>query len=1303
MTESQRESRIPNPESRIANPESGTAKPESGTAKPESRTANPESRTANPESRIPDPAGSRMPDPARRLRSLLDRRILILDGAMGTMIQRYKLTEADFRGERFAKHSRDLKGDSDVLVLTRPDVISAIHHEYLAAGADIIETNTFGGTVIAQGDYGLEGAVYDINVEGARLARAAADEWSARTPDRPRFVAGSMGPTNRTLSISPDVNNPAFRATTFDEMRAAYETQTRGLIEGGSDLLLLETIFDTLVAKAALVAIENVFDQLGVRLPLIISVTITDRSGRTLSGQTIDAFYTSIRHAKPFSVGINCALGARDMRAYLAELARLAECYVTSYPNAGLPNAFGEYDERPEETAALLRDFASSGFVNILGGCCGTTPDHIKAIAAAINGVAPRPRPADSWLDASREQPPTTQPYSQFSGLEVLTIRPDSNFQMIGERTNVTGSARFARLIKSGNYAEAVGVAADQVRGGANLIDVNMDEGMLDSEQAMTTFLNYIATEPEIARVPVVVDSSKWSVLEAGLKCIQGKGVVNSISLKEGEEDFLQKARTIHRYGAGVVVMAFDETGQADTVQRKVAICQRAYKLLTEHAGFDPTDIIFDPNILAIATGLEEHNDYAINYIEATKIIKATCPGVKVSGGVSNLSFSFRGNDVVREAIHSAFLYHAIKAGMDMGIVNAGQLVVYEDIPKDLLEHVEDIIFNRRPDATERLVQFAESVKGSGKKRDADLAWREGTVAARLSHALVHGIVDFIEADVEEARQQYADPLHIIEGPLMDGMKVVGDLFGAGKMFLPQVVKSARAMKKAVAYLLPYMEEQKRLTGGSSSQGRVLMATVKGDVHDIGKNIVAVVLGCNNYEVIDLGVMVPAAKILDAAIEHKADVIGLSGLITPSLDEMAFVAREMDRRQFTLPLLIGGATTSRQHTAVKIAPEYNRSVVHVLDASRAVDVVSSLLGDGRSAFDAANRVSQAEIRESYAARRQKPLLTYDQAFANRLQTDWDEHVIASPWFVGRRYLDDVPLADIAKFIDWTFFFSAWELKGRFPAILDHAEYGPPARELYDNAQSLLRRIIDEKLLRANGVYAFWPANTVGDDIVVYTDDSRREELGRFPMLRQQEEIADRRPNRSLADFIAPRESGVPDYLGMFAVTAGLGADELVRGFEQDHDDYNAIMVKALADRLAEAFAEYLHAQARRDWGYGEQESLSSEDLIAEKYRGIRPAYGYPACPDHSEKFKLFQLLDAGRQGISLTDSGAMLPAASVSGLYFSHPKAKYFNVGRIGRDQLESYAKRKGVSIEEAERWLSPYLAYDPVTTGAPA
>jgi 5-methyltetrahydrofolate--homocysteine methyltransferase len=1236
--------------------------------------------------------------PDQTLVALLAKRVLILDGAMGTMIQRYKLTEADFRGSRFVDHPRDLRGNSDLLVLTRPDVIGAIHREYLAAGADIIETNTFTSTAIAQADYGLEALAYELNREGARLAREAVDEWTAQTPDRPRFVAGSMGPMNRTLSLSPKVEDPAFRGMTFDEARTAYEDQVRGLIDGGADLLLLETIFDTLNAKAGIVAIENVFEALGRRLPVFISVTVTDRSARTLSGQTLDAFYASVRHARPMALGINCALGAREMRPHLEELGRLAESYVLCYPNAGLPNAFGQYDQLPDETGQLLKEFVTGGLANIVGGCCGTTPDHISAIANAVEGLTPRALPGRSWVSAADRGPRTADRvhYTQFSGLETLTIGPDSNFQMIGERTNVTGSAKFARLIKNGDFAQAAQVAAEQVRNGANMIDVNMDEGMLDSEQAMTTFLNYIATEPEIARVPVMVDSSKWSVIEAGLKCIQGKGVVNSISLKEGEADFLHKARLVQRYGAGVVVMAFDEIGQADTIERKVSICQRAYKLLTEEAGFDPTDIIFDPNILAIATGLEEHNDYAVNYIEATRIIKATCPGVKVSGGVSNLSFSFRGNDVVREAIHSAFLFHAIKAGMDMGIVNAGQLVVYEDIPADLLEHVEDIIFNRRADATERMVQFAEQVKGTGKKKEEDVVWRQGTVEARLSHALVHGLVDFIEADVEEARAKYTRPLDIIEGPLMDGMKVVGDLFGAGKMFLPQVVKSARAMKKAVAYLLPFMEEEKQRSGGPSSQGRIVMATVKGDVHDIGKNIVGVVLGCNNYEVIDLGVMVPAAKILDAAIEHKADLIGLSGLITPSLDEMVFVAHEMTRQKFTLPLLIGGATTSRQHTAVKIAPEYSGPVVHVLDASRAVDVVSSLLGSGRQAFDRANREAQQEIRDKYVTRREKPLLTLEQARANRLRLNWDNHEIASPWFLGRRYLDDLPLDTVAKFIDWTFFFSAWELKGRFPAILDHPEYGPAARDLYGHATSLLDRIIAEKLLQARASYAFWPANSDGDDIVVYGDDSRREALARFPMLRQQEVPPDTRPNLSLADFIAPVDSGVPDYLGMFAVTAGLGAEELAREFERDHDDYNAIMVKALADRMAEASAEYLHAQARRDWGYGEREQLSPADLIAEKFRGIRPAYGYPACPDHSEKFKLFELLDATRQGIRLTEHAAMFPAASVSGLYFSHPQSKYFNVGRIARDQVESYARRKNVSVEEVEKWLGSSLAYDP-------
>jgi 5-methyltetrahydrofolate--homocysteine methyltransferase len=1226
----------------------------------------------------------------------LSERILILDGAMGTMVQRHKLTEADFRGDRWKDHSHDLKGNNDVLVLTRPDVIGAIHREYLEAGADIIETNTFSSNVISQRDYGLQDAVYDLNLAGARVAREAADEYTAKTPDKPRFVAGSIGPTNTTLSISPDVNNPSFRAATFDQLKDGFKDQIRGLIDGGVDILLAETIIDTLSAKAAIVAIEEVEAEKGVRLPLMISVTITDRSGRTLSGQTIDAFYTSVAHAKPWCIGINCALGAADMRPYMEELSRLADCWVHSYPNAGLPNAFGEYDEQPEETGRLLRDFASSGFANILGGCCGTTPDHIGAIAAAVTGLPPRKKPSGGFLaDDTSKSLPTA--FLELAGLEALTVRPDSNFQMIGERTNVTGSKKFARLVKDNNWTEATTVAMEQVRGGANIIDVNMDEGMLDSEQAMTTFLNYIATEPEIARVPIMIDSSKWSVIEAGLKCVQGKSVVNSISLKEGEEDFLHKAELVRRYGAAVVVMAFDETGQADTVERKVEICQRAYKLLTEKAGFDPSDIIFDPNILAIATGLEEHNRYAINFIEATRIIKETCPGVKISGGVSNLSFSFRGNDIVREAIHSAFLLHAIKAGMDMGIVNAGQLVVYEDIPKDLLEHVEDVLFDRRPDATERLVTFADSVKGSGKKREVDLSWREKPVAERLAYALIHGVVDFIEVDTEEARKTFDKPLQVIEGPLMDGMKIVGDLFGAGKMFLPQVVKSARAMKRAVAYLEPFMEAEKAAQAAAGidmkPQGKVLMATVKGDVHDIGKNIVGVVLGCNNYEVVDLGVMVSMEKILTTAVEQKVDIIGLSGLITPSLDEMVHVAGEMERRKMTLPLLIGGATTSRQHTAVKIAPVYSGPTVHVLDASRAVDVVSSLLSDDkRPRFLDKNAKEQDELREKYGNRKPRALLTYEAAKENHLKTDWDTLEIAVPWFVGKRTLDNEPLEKIVPYIDWTFFFSAWDLKGRFPAIFDHPDYGKPARELYDHAQTLLKRIVSEKRFTAKGVYGFWPANTIGDDIVVYKDDARSAELARFHMLRQQEPIADGRPNRSLADFVAPKESMAPDYIGAFAVTTGIGVEDLVKEFEAEHDDYHAIMAKALADRLAEAFAEYLHAQARKDWGYGKQEQLTPEDLAAEKYRGIRPAFGYPACPDHTEKKTLFELLDAPAQGITLTENFAMWPAASVSGLYFSHPQAKYFNVGRIGRDQLEDYAKRKGMSITDAERWLSPNL-----------
>ena len=1221
-----------------------------------------------------------------RLPDLLATRILLLDGAMGTMIQRCTLTEADFRGERLRHHGRDLKGNNDLLILTRPDVIGEIHRAYLAAGADIIETNTFSSTAIAQADYGLESLAYELSLEGARLARAAADEWTRRTPERPRFVAGAIGPTNRTLSISPDVGNPAFRAVTFDGVVAAYTDHVRGLIEGGADLLLLETIFDTLNAKAAIKAILDVFDEKGVALPLMISVTITDRSGRTLSGQTLDAFYASIRHAHPFSVGLNCALGAREMRPHLAELARIAESYVTCYPNAGLPNAFGEYDELPDETAALLREFADAGFVNILGGCCGTTPDHIRALDAAVAGLRPRPIPVRAPA------------FTQLSGLETLTIRPDSNFIMVGERTNVTGSKRFARLVTSGDFVEAAHVALDQVRGGANILDVNMDEGMLDSEAAMTTFLNLIATEPDIARVPVMVDSSKWTVLEAGLKCVQGKGVVNSISLKEGEDDFLRKARTIHRYGAAVVVMAFDEQGQADTIDRKVSICQRAYKLLIEQADVDPADIIFDPNVLAIATGLEEHNDYAINFIEATKAIKASCPGVKVSGGISNLSFSFRGNDIVREAIHSAFLFHAIKAGLDMGIVNAGQLIVYEDIPKDLLEHVEDVIFNRRPDATERLVQFAETVKGGSTKRTLDLAWRAAPVEQRLSHALVHGVVDFIEADVEEARQKLPRPLDVIEGPLMDGMKIVGDLFGAGKMFLPQVVKSARAMKKAVAYLLPYMEEEKQRSGSSrQAQGKVVMATVKGDVHDIGKNIVGVVLGCNNYEVIDLGVMVPAARILQTAIDEHADMIGLSGLITPSLDEMVFVAGEMERLGLTLPLLIGGATTSKPHTAVKIAPAYSQPVVHVHDASRAVDVVSTLLNPAqRTPFVAGNRTAQQRIREQHGAVRRRPLLSWKAARENRLRLQWTRDAIVRPSFTGARLLDDVDLRDVVPYIDWTFFFTAWELKGRFPAILEHPRYGAAARELYEHAQQLLEQIVAEKLLTLRGVYGFWKANTVGEDIVISDPGSRIPEPVMFNMLRQQEDSGDSKPNLSLADFIAPIESGLADYLGAFAVTAGIGADALVRHYEADHDDYHAIMVKALADRLAEAFAEYMHARARRDWGYGAGEQMTNDDLIHERYRGIRPAFGYPACPDHSEKTKLFALLDAGRAGMGLTESCAMYPAASVSGLYFAHPQAKYFTVGRVGRDQVEDYASRKGMAVADVERWLSSNMANDP-------
>ena len=1196
-----------------------------------------------------------MSEAETRLRALLEERIVVLDGAWGVLLQGRGLTEEDFRGERFADHSRDLKGDPDLLNLTRPEIIAETHRAYFDAGADITTTNTFTATSIGQADYGLADAVYDMNVEGARLAREAA----SLAPDR--FVAGSVGPLNVTLSLSPKVEDPAFRTVTFDRVYEAYAEQIRGLRDGGVDLLLIETIFDTLNAKAAIAAARDVAPE----LPLWISVTIVDRSGRTLSGQTVEAFWLSVEHAEPLCVGVNCALGAAEIRPYVADLARSAPTYVSCHPNAGLPNAFGGYDEGPALTSGLLREFAEEGLLNIVGGCCGTTPEHTRAIADTTRGLTPRRVPPRRALTA-------------FSGLEPFTIGPDTNFVMVGERTNVTGSARFRDLIKGGDFQTALEVALEQVRGGANILDVNMDEGMLDSEQAMTTFLNLVATEPEVARLPIMVDSSKWSVLEAGLRCIQGKGIVNSISLKEGEEAFLEKARGVRRFGAGVVVMAFDEQGQAETVERKVAICERAYRLLIEQAGFPPEDLVFDPNVLAVATGIEEHAGFAKAFIEATREIKRRCPGSKVSGGISNLSFSFRGNDVVREAMHSAFLYHAITAGLDMGIVNAGQLVVYEDIPPDLLERVEDVIFDRRPDATDRLVSFAETVRGEGTKRELDLSWREAPVAKRLEHALVHGIVDFVEADVEEARQAFARPLDVIEGPLMDGMKVVGDLFGAGKMFLPQVVKSARAMKRAVAYLEPYMEQDQ---AGSSGQGKIVLATVKGDVHDIGKNIVGVVLGCNSYEVIDLGVMVSADRILDTAAEEGAHAVGLSGLITPSLDEMVSVAQEMERRGLELPLLIGGATTSKQHTAVKIAPAYSAPTVHVLDASRVVGVVSDLLDPVRRAeLERANEALHERLRAEHAERTARPILSFREALANRARLSFDD--LPVPAFTGTRIVEP-QLETLREYIDWTFFFSAWELKGRFPKLLDDPVKGEAARELYANANELLDEIVAGELLRPRGVHGFWPARADGEDIVL-------EERLRLPMLRQQTVHPDGRPNLSLADYVAPEG----DHLGAFAVTIH-GAGELAARFEAEHDDYRAIMAKALADRLAEAFAEHLHELARRDW-YETGEKLTGRELIEERYRGIRPAFGYPACPDHSEKRTLFALLDAPSIGIELTESFAMLPAASVSGLYFAHPQARYFAVGRVGKDQVKDYAGRKGEDVAEVERWLRPSLAYEP-------
>ncbi|HZP81195.1 MAG TPA: methionine synthase [Chthonomonadaceae bacterium] len=1221
------------------------------------------------------------------IEALLQERILILDGSMGALLLRRKLTEQQFRGERFQAHPLDLKNDVDLLNLTQPEIIAGIHAAYLDAGADIIETNTFTATSIGQAEFGLEAYVYEMNVVGAQLARRAADEAMAKDPSRPRFVAGSMGPMNRTLSIATDVNDPGKRFVTFDEVMNAYYEQVRGLIEGGVDLLLPETTFDTLNLKAALFAIQKFFDEGGRRVPVMASVFI-DQSGRTQSGQTLEAFWNSISHAPLLSVGLNCATGPDLMRPHIEELSRIAPIYVSAYPNAGLPDPLSEtgFPETPETLAPQLRDWAENGWLNIVGGCCGTTPAHIRAIAEAVRDCKPR-------------VVPQVELYTRLSGLEALTIRPDSNFIMIGERTNVTGSPKFAKLILAGDYEEALSVARQQVENGANLIDINMDEGLLDGERAMTTFLNLVGPDDAIAKAPIMVDSSKWSVLEAGLKCLQGKGVVNSISLKEGEEKFKEQARLVRRYGAAVVVMAFDEQGQADTYERKIEICQRAYRILTEEVGFPPQDIIFDPNILTVATGIEEHNNYAVAFIEAARWIKANLPLAKVSGGVSNISFSFRGNNVVREAMHSAFLYHAIRAGLDMAIVNAGQLAVYEDIPKDLLELVEDVLLNRRPDATERLLAFAETVKGPGKAKVKDEAWRQGTVQERLKHALVHGIADYIEADVEEARQQYARPLHVIEGPLMDGMNVVGDLFGAGKMFLPQVVKSARVMKKAVAVLLPYMEAEKAAQTSPQAQGKIVMATVKGDVHDIGKNIVGVVLGCNNYEVIDLGVMVPCEKILQTAREQHADLIGLSGLITPSLDEMAHVASEMEREGFALPLLIGGATTSRAHTAIKIAPNYRQPVVHVLDASRAVGVVSSLLSaEQKPAFVESNRCEQEALREQHASRtRERATLPIAEARRRRTPIDWAAYTPPVPSFQGVRALEDFPLAELVPYIDWSPFFHTWELTGRYPAIFEDAVVGEQAKTLFEDAQKLLAEIVRDRSLTAKGVYGFFPANAVGDDIELYTDETREQVRLRFHTLRQQVDKGAETVNYALADFVAPRETGLRDYLGGFAVTAGHGMEELVRRFKADHDDYNAIMAEALADRLAEAFAEKLHKIARDAWGYGLSENLSPEDLIKERYQGIRPAAGYPACPDHTEKRPLFDLLHAETHaGIHLTESFAMIPASSVSGLYFSHPQSRYFPVGKIERDQVEDYARRKGLDIKTVERWLAPNLNYTP-------